>query len=110
MTTFITALNAYDCETAAALTTADATDEARSWCEDISTLTDVIVDDHSIESPEFSGHSASDEVVHVPVTFDLDWRRFHSDTSMEEGNTFWGYRLVRDSKEGPWRIAGQGPI
>lgn len=108
VTTFIAALNAHDCDTAAALTTGDVADRARSWCEDISTLTDVIVSDHSIEPPEPSGRSAPDEVVFVAVTFDVDWRRFHGDTSMEEGNTVWGYRLVRNAEDSPWRIVDQG--
>ena len=34
-------------------------------------------------------------------------RPLHSDGSMSEGPTSWGYQLVKDS-EGAWRIFGEG--
>jgi hypothetical protein len=44
----------------------------------------------------------------VTVQFDLDWRWLRSDGSMPEGRTTWGYLLVRDSDDAPWRIFDQG--
>ena len=108
VTAYLDALNAHDCDTAEAVTTDDATDSAESWCRKVTSLTNVDVRDHLTERPEFSGRSAPDEVATVPVTFDLDWRIFHGDVSMPEGPTTWGYRLVRDSPDSPWRIFDQG--
>ncbi|QGA08951.1 DUF4829 domain-containing protein [Nocardioides sp. dk884] len=108
VTAYLDALNAHDCDTAEAVMTSDAKDSATSWCRQVASLTDVDVRDHFTERPEFSGRSAPEEVVNVPVTFDLDWRLFHGDVSMPGGTTTWGYRLVRDSSDTPWRIFDQG--
>jgi hypothetical protein len=105
---YLDALNAHDCATAMAVMTEGAKDSAKSWCEDIASLTDIDVRDHFIERPKGSGHSAPDEVANVPVSFNLDWRRFHNDGSMDEGATTWGYLLVRDSTDLRWRIFDQG--
>jgi hypothetical protein len=104
---YLAALNAHDCDTAAALVVENH-DSARSWCTNVSGLTSIKVGEHAVERPEYSGHSASQEVVAVPVTFDLNWRAFHSDGSMPEGPTTWGYLLVRDSAHPSWRIFDQG--
>ena len=106
--TYLDALNAHDCDTAEALMTEGAEHQARSWCEDVASLGDVGVLAHSRELPEWSGHAGTDEVVRVPVTFDLSWRPLHDDGSMDEGATSWGYLLMRDSEDSPWRIADQG--
>jgi hypothetical protein len=108
VTAYLDALNAHDCDTAQALMTADAEDSAKSWCEDVASLTNVDVHDHFTERPEDSGHTAPDEVANVPVGFDLNWRLFHSDGSMEEGATAWGYLLVRSTPDSPWRIFDEG--
>ena len=108
VTAYLDALNAHDCDTAAALMIASAEGSARLWCEDVASLKDVDVRDHFMELPEYSGHSAPDEVANVPVNFDLTWRPFHNDGSMDEGATTWGYLLVRDSPDAPWRIFDQG--
>jgi len=108
VTAYLDALNAHDCDTAEALMTADAEDSAKSWCEDVASLKDVDVHDHFTEHPNLSGHSAPEEVANVPVTFDLSWRPFHNDGSMDQGATTWGYLLVRDSAGSPWRIFDQG--
>ena len=105
---YLDAVNAHDCDTAEALMTADAEDRATSWCEDVASLEDVDIHDHFTERPKDSGHSAPEEVANVPVTFDLNWRLFHNDGSMDEGATSWGYLLVRDSADSPWRIFDQG--
>ena len=63
-----------------------------------------------MERPKWSGHSPSERVANVPVTFDLNWRPFHSDGSMDEGATAWGYLLVRESARAPWRIFDQGTM
>ena len=107
VTAYLDALNAHDCDTAAALTVAGAEGGAR-WCRDVASLKNVDVRDHFMEVPEYSGHSAPDEVAHVPVSFDVDWRPFHNDGSMGEGATTWGYLLVRGSVDAPWRIFDQG--
>ena len=108
VTAYLEALNAHDCDTAAALMIAGAESSAWLWCEDVASLKDVEVRDHVMELPEDSGHSAPDEVANVPVNFDLDWRPFHNDGSMDEGATGWGYLLVRNSADTPWRIFAQG--
>ena len=108
VTVYLDALNAHDCDTAEALMTAGAEGSARAWCDDVASLTDVDVEGHVLERPEYSGHSDPEEVVYVPVTFDLTWRPLHDDGSLAEGPTTWGYLLVRDADGSPWRIFGQG--
>ena len=108
VTTYLGALNAHDCKTAEALTVDGAKSTAAHWCKDVATLTSVDVDDHFMEPPEASGHTAPAAVANVPVTFNLDWRRFHDDDSMDEGANTWGYSLVRNSSVSPWRIFDQG--
>lgn len=105
---YLKAVNAHDCDAAAALMAPGAEGQATAWCEDVASLTDVDVRDHVTERPGDSGHAAPDEVAHVPVTFDLSWRPFHDDGSMSEGATTWGYLVVRSSADSPWRIADQG--
>jgi hypothetical protein len=108
VTAYLAALNAHDCKAAVAMTTEDAKDSTRSWCRNVASLTDVAVSDHFAERPAWSGHSASVEVAHVPVDFNLTWRPYHSDGSMSEGATTWGYLLARPSADAPWRIFDQG--
>jgi hypothetical protein len=105
---YIDALNAHDCETAQALMIEAAKDSAAQWCKDVASLTSVDVHDHFMEPPQASGHSARDEVANVPVTFNLSWRPFHDDGSMDEGATTWGYLLMRGSSGSAWRIFDQG--
>ena len=108
VTAFVDALNAHDCQTAEALMTTGSKTEARAWCEDVASLMDVDVRDHLTEDPQATGHSSAEEVANVPVTFNLNWRPFHNDGSMDPGATRWGYLLVRDSAHAPWRIFDQG--
>ena len=108
VTAYLDALNEHDCDTAAALMAAGAEGAAHAWCEDVASLKDVDIDDHFTERPGDSGHSAPEEVAYVPVTFDLNWRPFHDDGSMDDGATTWGYLLVRSSADSPWRIFDQG--
>lgn len=108
VTAYLRALNAHDCGTAEAVMTEVAKDSARSWCEGVASLTDVVVRDHFAERPKWSGHSPPEEVANVPVTFDLDWRPFNIDDSMDEGATTWSYLLVRESADSRWRIFDQG--
>lgn len=103
---YLEALNAHDCDTAAALTTGQ--DVARAWCGDVAELGDVEIGDHAVESPAWSGRPAGTEVVRVPVSFELDWRLLHSDGSMDEGPTDWGFLLTRAAPDAPWRIFDQG--
>ncbi len=90
MTAYLGALNAHDCDTAQAVVTADAKDSAKLWCENVASLTDTDVRDHFTERPKDSQHAAPDEVADVPVTFDLNWRLFHNDGTIEEGGTSLG--------------------
>ena len=108
VTAYIDALSAHDCETAESLMVERAKDTVTPWCKDVASLTNVEIHDHFTEPPKASGHSAPDEVANVPVTFDLNWRPFHNDGSMEGGATMWGYLLVRGSSGSPWRIFDQG--
>jgi hypothetical protein len=50
------------------------------------------------------------QIVRVGVTFNAEWRWFRNDGSVEEGPTTWGYFLVRDSEDKPWRIFDQGVV
>jgi hypothetical protein len=108
VTAYLDALNTHDCATAQAVMTEGAKDSAKSWCQDVASLTDVDVRDHVDEHPRWSGHSPPEEVTNVPVTFNLNWRPFHIDGSMDEGSTTWGYLLVREPADSPWRIFDQG--
>jgi hypothetical protein len=108
VTAYIDALNAHDCETAEFLMMEGAESTATQWCQDVASLTSVNVDGHFREPPGASGHSAGEEVANVPVTFDLNWRPFQDDGSMDEGATTWGYLLMRSSSGSPWRIFDQG--
>ncbi len=108
VTAYLEALNAHDCENAASVMSDGAKDQASSWCDDVSSLTAVEVKAHSVERPQWSGHAPSEEVVNVPVTFNLNWRPFHNDGSIGQGATPWGYLLVRQTPDSPWRIFDQG--
>lgn len=105
---YLDALDAHDCRTAEALMTAGAGDTAKTWCADVAHLTQVHVEEHVKQRPEDSGISASAEVVYVPVSFNVNWRLFHNDGSMDEGATTWGYLLTHASSNSPWRIFDQG--
>jgi hypothetical protein len=108
VTAYLTALKAHDCDTAKALTIPSDRDNTKAWCTDVGSLSAVHVRTHHDERPKWSGRSPSEQVSNVPVTFVLDWRRFHNDGSMDEGPTTWGYLLARDSTDSPWRIFDQG--
>ncbi len=105
---YVAAMDAHDCDTAIALRTKESRDRAADWCRKVSSMTDAQVLEHYSELPEYTGHEALDEVVGVPVTFDLGWRMFHNDGSMDEGHTNWSYSLVRSSPTSAWRIFGEG--
>ncbi len=105
---YLSALDAHDCETATALRTEGSRDTAATWCSNVARMADHRVVSSYAESPEYSGHTTPAEVVNVRVTFDLGWRMFHDDGSMEEGHTDWGYLVVRGSPTSPWRIFGEG--
>lgn len=106
--TYIRALDAHDCVTAEALVTDDMRSGAKSWCRNVAHLSRVDINRHVVEQLQDSGRSVHEEVANVPVTFDLDWRLFHNDASMDEGRTVWGFLLVRDSTSAPWRVFDQG--
>ncbi|MGG5260641.1 hypothetical protein [Phycicoccus avicenniae] len=108
VTAFVAALNAHDCTVAEALSTPEARDQTASWCRDVGALDDLGVAPHVLEPPEDSGRAADELVANVGVTFDLDWRPLRSDVSMPEGETTWGYLLVRSPRERAWRVFEQG--
>lgn len=108
VTAYLEALNAHDCGAAEALMTEGSEDTATTWCDDVASLSSVKVMSHVREQPEQTGHSAPEEVANVPVTFSLDWRLLQGDGAMNEGDTTWGYFLVRTAPEKPWRIFDQG--
>lgn len=103
---FVAALDAHDCATARKLFVDRR--PADQWCGDVLSLKRLRMRTPFAEKPQWSGHRSDQEVMDVGVTFDLRWRLFHNDGSMEEGPTTWGYTLVRDSARQPWRIADQG--
>jgi hypothetical protein len=100
------ALDAHDCDTVDALMTPGA--RGSSWCGDVDTLSDVRIGRRIRERPRDAGLPSGGQVVIVPVIFGLHWRPFHSDASLGEGTTHWGYSLVRSSPGDPWRIFDQG--
>lgn len=108
VTAYIAALNAHDCDAAAAMSTENARNSTSSWCGRVARLTDVVVKEHHAERPSWSGHSASVEVVSVPVEFNLAWRPYRDDGSFPEGAAAWGYLLERSADDSPWRIFDQG--
>ncbi|MBD5787486.1 hypothetical protein IF650_15040 [Cellulosimicrobium terreum] len=99
------ALAGHDCATASALRTPAG---SSTWCADVAALTEVQVGAGTVEDPAWSGHTPDQTVVNVPVTFDVEWRAFRADGSMDEGPTTWGYLLVRDTTTDPWRIVDEG--
>ena len=104
VTTFIDALNAHDCKTAQAVYVASTQAEARSWCDKVQHLGHVRVRPE-VKDPE---STTTTPLADVGVSFDLNWRPLHSDGSMPEGPTEWGYILTRASTRAPWRISSQG--
>lgn len=104
---YLEALDADDCETAAALRTPESTDVALAWCKDVGSLRNVEIQEHDVEEPSWSGHSPGTQVVNVGVDVDVDWRPFRSDNMSEEAMS-WGYLLVRDTDVQPWRIFDEG--
>jgi hypothetical protein len=102
VTAYVDALNAHDCETAESLMANGAEDDAAVWCKNLGSLTDLDITDVT-EAPKASRHSSG-----VSVTFNVKWRLFHNDGSMDEGATAWDYYLVRGSASSPWRISNQG--
>lgn len=107
---FVEALDAGDCETASAVSTPSFQQRAEDWCRSVASLERIEVGEPRDEDPQHSGHAAGTQVVHVPVSFDLDWRLGRSDGSLPEGRTPWGYRLVRADDAAPWRIDDNGPV
>lgn len=106
--TYLVALNAHDCDTAAQLAVASFVDTARQWCDDVTALDDAQLGEAIDQDPTWSGLSPEVEVAYVPVTFDLDWRLLRGDGSMPEGETTWGYLVTRSEADEPWRIFDNG--
>jgi hypothetical protein len=107
---YIDALNAHHCDTAEAVATAAFKSVADGWCEDIAHLRHVQVHKHVMENPKWSGFPAGghEQVANVVVCFDVDWRLFHSDGTLDQGPNGWGHGLIRASPDQPWRILDQG--
>ncbi|WP_028659381.1 hypothetical protein [Nocardioides insulae] len=109
VTTFLDAVNAHDCETAEALAAEGSTEDVAGRCDDVESLTDVVVDQHVSESPMAHGLSATDEVVVVPVWLTVNWRPYRGGGVLGTGAVSWAYHLTRASTTAPWRIFDQGP-
>ena len=101
--TYLAALDVHDCDTADALWTGRNREEAALWCDNVADISHVRT---SAPAAGAAGHLRLD--TYVPTNFDLNWRLFHDDGSMEQGPTSWGYDLQRASPDAPWRITGQG--
>ncbi len=99
------ALDAHDCGAAASLMTRRA--RSGSWCGDVAGVTDIQVTGRHPKR-QHDPPPGSRQTVTIDVTFGLSWRPFHSDDSLGEGPTEWGYSLVRSSPHDPWRISDQG--
>ncbi|MGH3333851.1 MAG: hypothetical protein ACRDPJ_21370 [Nocardioidaceae bacterium] len=106
---YVDALDAHDFDTAGRLLTSESVEQVRdTWFEDVDRITDVQIGTTRAEEPRWTGHDEDEQVMRVPVTFDLRWRLLHNDGSLQEGPTAWGYLLVRGSDAEPWRIFDQG--
>ncbi len=114
---YMEALDSHDCETAQALVTAPKRDSVDLWCRTVASITDATVTAQPTEPSGLPGptnlsssaeSATSWEVVNVSVTFDVKHRLFHSDISLPDGPTTWGYVLQRASSEEPWRIFDEG--
>jgi hypothetical protein len=101
---FIAALNAHDTDAAKRLLTArqaqQITGAADSWLTNVKSITNVTIGEATPERRD-----DYKQAVKVPVEFDLDQRQA---TSLPNGHISWGYLLVRNSDEDPWRIDDQG--
>lgn len=104
---YLDALDAGDCDTAVALREV-GTSQDSTWCADVASLSSSEIDPPRSEDPAWSGRPATDEVVSVPVRFDLTMRRWRGDGSLADGPMAWGYQLTRPEGDGPWRIFGEG--
>ena len=98
---YLRALDAHDCRTAVQLRSprGDSRQLGRLWCRDVQHLRHVRIEQRAEIQGRMSG---------VAVSFDLAWRPFHDDGSMDEGPTQWGYELLRASRSAPWRITDEG--
>jgi hypothetical protein len=107
---YLEALNAHDCATAEEVMAEGSESVADDWCRDLAHLTHIRVGQNSVENPQWLGfpRGTDEEFVSVPVSFDLDWRLLHSDGTMSQGPTSWGYVLFRDGPDHPWLIFDQG--
>lgn len=106
--TYLDALDSHDCGTARALTAASASDEVGWWCDNLSSVRDVVVRKPFTDNPGATRKDPSARVVNVPVFFDLRWRATVSDVDVADIIPGWGYLLKRNSPDGPWRIFDQG--
>ena len=81
VTAYLGALTAHDCDTAEALTTLGAKDNAVSWCKDVASLSAVHVRPHSDERPKWSGRSPTEQVSNVPVSGEMSSTTHTTDRS-----------------------------
>ena len=95
--TYLEALDGHDCERAEGLW---VDKDAHTWCGDVASIT-------SWEIEPASSAAAASEYAVVQVSFDLDWRPFHDDGSVGEGDLTWSYTLTRPTG-GPWRLYSEG--
>lgn len=101
VTTFLDALDAHDCDTAQDLATEAYREVAKTWCSDIASLRNAKV-------LQVNAVNAGDTATGVSVAFDVKWRLFRGDGSTDGSGMTWGYSLVRESRDAPWRIRDHG--
>ncbi len=108
--TYLGALQGGDQAAAAALTTRPYSGRG-AWAADPPTIEDVEVSEAITQPAAGAGGAVGEshaqehaQAVLVPVTFELHG----ADTSMPDGQTAWGYLLVRDGDTEAWRIADAG--
>jgi hypothetical protein len=95
--TYLDALDARDCDTAAKLWTSDGNLD----CHGIAGVSNIRVHD------PVPGPQETTLQTYVTVEFHLSWRRFHYDPSLAD-DVAWGYYLDRSTPTSPWRITEGG--
>lgn len=96
---YLDALDAHDCETAAATWAPEPDFDVEESCRGTASVTDIEV------SEPLPGPDAV--TTNVDVHFDIQPRWWSQDKSMV-GPTTWAYDLRRDTSDAPWRIVGGG--
>ncbi|HEU4369011.1 MAG TPA: hypothetical protein VFV05_12385 [Methylomirabilota bacterium] len=105
---YLDALDAHDLDTARAVLTPErrvAVEQSQgNWFVNLRSVRNVRLDP-AVDAPHSRG--AYRQAVRVPA--ELDVTLFFETAGREGGSLTWGFVLVRNGPEEPWRIADEGP-